>query len=267
MFANAKRIVIKVGSSLIIGEDNLPRKEWLYSLAADIAPLRRSKDIIVVSSGAVALGRENLGYDRRELALEEKQAAAACGQIKLFSLWDQVLHKEGQCAAQLLLTAEDLRDKVRYDNTKNTFETLLRVRGVVPVVNENDTVATAELRFGDNDKLAAQVAQMAGADLLILFSDVDGLYSENPNTNPHAEFISEVHEITPEIEAMAGGARSAMSSGGMTSKIAAAKIATGAGCQMIIMNGHADHPVNRLKDGEKHTAFQAAGALGNSLVK
>jgi len=259
MFENAKRIVIKVGSSLIIGEDNLPRKDWLYSLAADIAPLRRSKDIIVVSSGAVALGRENLAYGRRALQLEEKQAAAACGQIKLFALWDQVLHKEALCAAQLLLTAEDLRDHQRYSNTKNTLETLLGVKGIVPVINENDTVATAELRFGDNDKLAAQVAQMAEADLLILLSDVNGLYKENPNLNPHAELIREVAEITPEIEAMAGGAASGVGTGGMISKIAAAKIATGAGCPMIIMNGHRNNPIKRLAEGGDHTFFQAAG--------
>ena len=258
MFKDAKRIVIKVGSSLIIDEENAARKAWLSSLAQDIAALKKQgKQIIIVTSGAVALGRAPLGYGRRALELEEKQAAAACGQIILFSLWAEMLAQVNFFAAQMLLTADDSINRRRYLNARNTLDTLLENTSAIPVINENDTVATAELRFGDNDRLAARMAQMAGADLLVLFSDIDGLYTADPRSNPSAEFISEITEITDEIEAMAGGAASAMSNGGMATKITAAKIASGAGCHMIIARGTEVHPLKTLMDDGKCTRFVA----------
>jgi len=259
MLTNAKRIVIKVGSSLITDEANAARESWLKSLAADIAEVRKNKEVIVVTSGAVALGRAALDYGKRTLELEEKQAAAACGQITLFSLWSAALGTQSLKPAQILLTADDSINRQRYLNARTTIETLLENKHVVPIINENDTVATAELRFGDNDRLAARVAQMSGADLLILFSDIDGLYSSDPNQNPDAKFIDEVKDITPDIERMAGGAKTAVSSGGMTTKIEAAKIATAAGCNMIIARGEVEHPLKKLQDGGKATRFVAHG--------
>lgn len=260
MLKDARRIVIKIGSSLIIDESGGARKAWLASLAEDIATLAHSgRQIIAVTSGAVALGRPALAYGKRALALEEKQAAAACGQIKLFSLWQDTLEKVGLSAAQMLLTADDSVQRRRYLNARATLEALLDNKTIVPVINENDTVATAELRFGDNDRLAARVAQMAGADLLIVFSDVDGLYSADPGKNAKAQFIAEVKEITPEIEKMASGAHSSMSSGGMRTKIEAAKIATAAGCHMLIARGTDEHPLKKLLDGGTHTHFAAQG--------
>lgn len=260
MLSNAKCIVIKIGSSLIIGEGNKARRNWLASLAEDIAELKKSgKEIIVVTSGAVALGRESLGYGSRKLELEEKQAAAACGQITLFSLWAETLGNVGLAPAQMLLTADESINRNRYLNARNTLETLLENSHIVPIINENDTVATAELRFGDNDRLAARVAQMAGADLLILFSDIEGLYSSDPRIDSSAELQEKIEEITPAIEAMAGGARSAISSGGMATKITAAKIATAAGCHMIIAKGVETHPLRTLIDGGKHSLFIAKG--------
>ncbi len=257
---DAKRIVIKVGSSLIIGADNYVRNAWLVALAADIAALKQSgKQVIVVTSGAVALGRHPLGYGVRALELEEKQAAAACGQIMLISAWEQALREQKLCPAQILLTADDSIDRRRYLNARNTLDALLENAGIVPVINENDTVATAEIRFGDNDRLAARVAQMAAADLLILFSDIDGLYSANPATNANAEFIGEVKEITANIERMAGGSGSAVGSGGMVTKLAAAKIAMAAGCHMLIARGTENHPLATLQQGGKHTHFVAQG--------
>ncbi|MDE3060242.1 MAG: glutamate 5-kinase [Pseudomonadota bacterium] len=264
MLANAKRIVIKIGSSLIINEHNLVRESWLASLAADILALKHQcKQVIIVTSGAVALGREVLGYGygthKYELELEEKQAAAACGQIRLFSHWKEALRfgTETLYPAQILLTADDSINRRRYLNARNTLNTLLENEHIVPVINENDTVATEELRFGDNDRLAARVAQMAGADLLILFSDIDGLYAADPRINPQAEFKTEIADITPQIEAMAGGAGSAIGSGGMATKIAAAKIALSAGCHMIIARGTGEHPLRTLQDGGRHTRFIA----------
>ncbi len=260
MLTSAKRIVIKIGSSLIIGEDGHVRKEWLDTLAADIAELKKiGKEIIVVTSGAVGLGRFVLNYSSRSLELGEKQAAAACGQSPLIMQWENALHKNGRLlhAAQILLTADDISSNIRAKNASNTLETLLKNSNIVPVINENDTVATEELRVGDNDSLAAHVAQMAGADLLILFSDVDGLYSEDPRNNPNAKFQEKISEITPEIEAMAGGARNSISTGGMTTKITAAKISTAAGCNMIIAKGTENHPLKTLMDGGKSTLFVA----------
>lgn len=260
MLGNAKRIVIKVGSSLITDEANLLREEWMYSVAQDIAELKKQdKEVIIVSSGAVALGRHVLGYGKRPLELEEKQAAAACGQYMVVQAWAEALQKAGWLrAAQILLTAEDSINRRRYLNARNTFETLLE-NNAVPVINENDTVATAELRFGDNDRLAARVAQMAEADLLIIFSDIDGLYSADPSKHKDAQFIETVHDITDDIEKMAGGAASSVSSGGMVTKIQAARIATASGCHVMIAKGFADHPLRALMQGGKHTHFMAKG--------
>ncbi len=260
MLNNAKRIVIKVGSSLLIDADNQLRTNFLAQMAESIAALvGEGKQVIVVTSGAVALGRPSLGYGKRVLTLEEKQAAAACGQITLFSMWDKAFSAFQLKPAQILLTADDSIHRRRYLNAKNTLDTLLESRSVIPVINENDTVATAELRFGDNDRLAARVAQMAEADMLIIFSDIDGLYSENPANNANARFIDEVTEITAEIEQMAGGAASGVSSGGMITKIAAAKIATASGCQVMIAKGLGEHPLRTLIQGGKHTHFMAKG--------
>jgi glutamate 5-kinase len=256
-----RRLVIKVGSSLVIGEDNRAREGWLRSIAEDLADLKRQgKQIIVVTSGAVGLGRPALRYGARRLALEEKQAAAACGQITLISHWARAFQlKDGEAfyPAQILLTLADSEDRRRYLNARSTFETLLAEPQIIPIVNENDTVATEELKVGDNDRLAARVAQMISADLLILLSDIDGLYAENPATNPAAEFIAEVRRITPEIEKMAGGAGSVFGSGGMRTKIEAAKIAVAAGCSMIIAQGAEPHPLRRITAGERHTIFRS----------
>jgi glutamate 5-kinase len=258
MLSNAKRIVIKIGSSLIIDEANTARKEWLASLAADVAALRRTgKEIIVVTSGAVALGRVRLGFEPgAKLLLEERQAAAASGQIELFSAWRDVFNTHGITVAQLLLTAEDSIHRRRYLNARNTIDTLFEC-GAIPIINENDTVATAELRFGDNDRLAARVAQMAGADVLVLFSDIDGLYTDNPRTNPSAVLVAEVTDINPQIEGYAGGAGSSVGTGGMATKIAAAKIATAAGCHMIIAKGLGQHPLKALQEDGPCTRFIA----------
>ena len=260
MFTNAKRIVIKVGSSLLTDEAaGCVRTEWLMALAEDIFELtKQKKQVIVVTSGAVALGRMQLGLKQKShLHLEEKQAAAACGQIALSSAWSDALGHYNLKAAQLLLTADDSIERRRYLNARNTLDTLLEL-GAVPIINENDTVATAEIRFGDNDRLSARITQMAGADLLVLLSDVDGLYTANPGTNQDAKFIPEVCEITPEIEHMAGGSSSAVGTGGMTTKLGAAKIAMAAGCHMIIASGESAHPVRALVNGGKCTRFVAS---------
>lgn len=258
LLAGAKLIVLKVGSSLLIDANNQAREAWLASLAEDIAALKTSgKQVLVVTSGAVALGRHPLGYGARALELEEKQAAAACGQITLVSAWAKALGAHGLFPAQMLLTADDSIERRRYLNARNTLQTLLENAHAVPVINENDTVATAEIRFGDNDRLAARVAQMAGAELLVLFSDIDGLYSANPSVDSTARFIEEVTDITSEIEAMAGGVSSSVGSGGMVTKIAAAQIATAAGCHMVIARGLGDHPLRSLREGGKHTRFIA----------
>ena len=262
-FQQSQCIVIKIGSSLIIGGDFQAREDWLKTLAEDIAELRRQgKQIVIVTSGAIALGRHVLRYGTRPLELAEKQAAAACGQIKLISHWAKAFQFADENAsfypAQILLTLDDSENRRRYLNACNTLSELLAAPHIIPIVNENDTVATSEIRVGDNDRLAARVAQMTSADLLVLFSDVDGLYNSNPNANPNAEFIAEVNELTPEIEAMAGGVGSAHGSGGMRTKIEAAKIALAAGCSMIIGKGIEAHPIRRLIEGERCTFFRAA---------
>ncbi len=257
MFQTAKRIVIKVGSALVTNEaTGAVHSVWLNAFAEDVQSLIASgKQIIIVTSGAIALGRTQLGLKSKALLLEEKQAAAACGQIELFAAWRDALKplKTGQ----LLLTAEDSIERRRYLNARNTLHTLLDL-GAIPVINENDTVATAEIRFGDNDRLSARIAQMAGADLLILLSDIDGLYTANPASDKAATFIPEVTEITPAIEAMAGGASSHVGTGGMVTKLGAAKIALSAGCHMVIARGTELHPLKALQEGVRHTVFTAA---------
>jgi glutamate 5-kinase len=256
---HSKRIVIKVGSSLLIDADDHIRKSWIATLAEDIAALKKEgRQVIIVTSGAVALGRRALGYDKKGLLLEEKQAAAACGQTALMAGWAEAFQKNTITPAQILLTIDDSENRRRYLNARNTLETLLASEQVIPVINENDTVATSELRFGDNDRLAARVAQMVGADTLILFSDIEGLYTSNPHVNPNAEFVAEVKDITADIESMAGAVTSNVGSGGMVTKIMAAKLALAAGCHMAITSGKEEHPLKKLWDGGKATWFIAS---------
>ena len=251
--AQARRIVVKIGSSTLVSPEGEPRRAWLNGLAADIAALqKRGAEVIVVSSGAIALGRRRLKLNAGALRLEEAQAAASVGQIALAEAWTEALAANGLTAAQILLTLDDTEERRRYLNARATIATLLGLHAV-PVINENDTVATAEIRFGDNDRLAARVAAMVGADTLILLSDIDGLYTDNPVKNAEARFLSEIAEITPEIEAMAGRPGSDMGSGGMVTKLMAAKIATAAGCHMAIALGRSDHPLKALAEGGRAT--------------
>ena len=255
--AAARRIVVKVGSSLLVGQDGADRG-WLAAFAADVARLRaRGQQVLVVSSGAVALGRRRLSLPRRALTLPEKQAAAAAGQSALMRAWEEALEPVGLHAAQILLTRDDTEVRRRWLNARATVETLLGL-GVVPVVNENDTVVTEELRYGDNDRLAARVAQMIGADLLVLLSDVDGLYTKDPRHDPSAEHLPRVTRLTPAIEAMAGGAdaRAGMGTGGMATKLAAARIASAAGCATVITLGQRPRPLQAVEDGERATIIE-----------
>jgi glutamate 5-kinase len=248
--ASARRLIVKIGSSLLVDEaTGRVRRAWLESLAADIAECRaRGQEVLVVSSGAVAVGRRRLGLTP-PLKLEEKQAAAATGQIQLAHAWQDALAHHSITVAQVLLTLDDSENRRRYLNARSTLETLLRL-GAVPVINENDTVATAEIRVGDNDRLAARVAQMVSADALVLFSDIDGLYTSDPRKDPNARFLPEVRELTPEIEAMAGDPGSAYGSGGMVTKLVAAKICLSAGCRMAITKGEPLHPLRAIEAGE-----------------
>ena len=257
--ASAQRLIVKIGSALVVDQrDAVPRTNWLAGVAADIAALRaRGVQVIVVSSGAIALARGTLGLTRKNLRLEEKQAAAAVGQIRLAQAWSEALSAIGLTAAQLLLTLEDTEDRRRYLNARATLNTLLTL-GCIPVINENDTVATAEIRFGDNDRLAARVAEMVQADQLVLLSDIDGLYTADPKTDPTARHIPVVKILTPEIEAMGGDPPPGYSSGGMRTKLVAARIATQAGCAMAIAQGHVDRPLTALLDGARCTWFLPA---------
>ncbi|MBV6633568.1 MAG: glutamate 5-kinase [Alphaproteobacteria bacterium] len=243
----AKRLVVKIGSALLVDpESGELRAEWLHSLAADIAAARAAKrDVIIVSSGAVALGRRLLGLPSGRLKLEEKQAAAAAGQVLLAHHYQASLAKHDVAAAQLLLTPDDTEDRRRHLNARATLSTLLQL-GAVPVINENDTVATSELRFGDNDRLAARVAQMCGADTLVLLSDVAGLYEQSPHKDPNAAKVTHIDKITREIDGMAGAALPGDSSGGMVTKIAAAKIATAAGCHVLLGDGKRLNPLQQF---------------------
>ena len=253
---NFRRIVVKVGSSLLIdsaaGE---VRANWLSALAADIAKLHHDgKDVLVVSSGSIALGRSRLKLPGGALKLEESQAAAAVGQIALARTWSEVLGAHGIGAGQILVTLQDTEERRRYLNARSTISKLLEWRAV-PVINENDTVATNEIRYGDNDRLAARVATMTSADLLILLSDIDGLYTAPPSANPNAKLIPVVESVTADIEAMAGAAESELSRGGMRTKIEAAKIATSAGTHMLIASGKIEHPLQAIANGGACTWF------------
>ena len=252
----AKRIVIKIGSTLLVSiKSGRLRNEWLESLANDVATLKTSgRDIVIVSSGSIALGRQVLGMSGGALPLEQSQAAASVGQIRLARAYEQVLAPHGITTGQILVTLEDSSNRRRYLNSRATMETLLSL-GVVPIVNENDTVATDEIRFGDNDRLAAQVAVTVGADCLVVLSDVDGLYSSNPHHNSSAERLNSISEITPQIEAMAGDTVSGVSKGGMKTKLMAAKIATAAGCSMIIARGSDMNPLKLVCEGAPVTSF------------
>lgn len=255
---SARRLVVKIGSALLADTvTGALKTEWLASLASDIAGLKRDgKQVIVVSSGSIALGRRVLGLDPGTLKLEDSQAAAAVGQIDLAHAYEEHFKTHDTVAAQILLTLADTEERRRYLNARSTMETLLKL-GAVPVVNENDTVATSEIRYGDNDRLAARVASMMSADCLLLLSDVDGLYTAPPDQSPDAQRVDEVAEITPQIEAMAGDTGTDLSRGGMVTKIEAAKIAVAAGTHMVIASGKELHPIEALAGGAPATWFLA----------
>ncbi|WP_294645043.1 glutamate 5-kinase [uncultured Aureimonas sp.] len=253
-----RRIVVKIGSALLVDPDTGLRRDWLRSLTADVARLHgEGREVLLVSSGAIALGRSILKLSRGPLKLEESQAAAAVGQIALSRAYSEALGAHGIEAGQILLTLGDTEERRRYLNARATVGTLIGF-GAVPVINENDTVATTEIRYGDNDRLAARVAAMMSADVLVLLSDIDGLYTAPPAQDPNAAHIPLVEAITPQIEAMAGGAASQFSRGGMKTKIDAGKIATGAGAAMIITSGQRLHPLDAVRRGERSTLFLAA---------
>ncbi|CAH2401279.1 glutamate 5-kinase [Mesorhizobium escarrei] len=251
-----RRITVKIGSALLVDRTAGLKRDWLASLADDISVLAENgAEILVVSSGAIALGRTILGLGKRALKLEESQAAAAVGQIALAGAWSDALGKGGLKSGQILLTLGDTEERRRYLNARATISTLLKMKAV-PVINENDTVATSEIRYGDNDRLAARVATMMGADLLVLLSDIDGLYTAPPARDQHARFIAVVDRITPDIEAMAGAAASEFSRGGMRTKLDAGKIATAAGTAMIITSGTRLSPLMAIERGERATFFR-----------
>lgn len=254
--SQARRLVVKIGSALLVDRTTgALRSEWLHALAADVARIKaRGTDVILVSSGSIALGRGVLRLPETVLALEQSQAAAAVGQIRLARAYEEALTPHDITTAQVLVTLEDSANRRRYLNSRATLETLVGF-GVVPIVNENDTVATDEIRYGDNDRLAAQVAVTVGADQLILLSDVDGFYSANPSTDATARRYDVIDAITPEIEAMAGDAGSGLSKGGMKTKLMAAKTATASGCAMAIADGFLLHPLRALEDGAPATWF------------
>ncbi|MEM8793503.1 MAG: glutamate 5-kinase [Pseudomonadota bacterium] len=253
----ARRVVVKVGSALLVDQESgALREDWLQSLVSDLAAMReRGTRIAVVSSGAIALGRAILGLGP-DPALEEAQAAAAVGQQRLARAWEEAFSAHGCATAQILLTLSDTQNRRRYLNGRATMETLMRL-GAIPVVNENDTVATDEIRYGDNDRLAARVALMAGADLMILLSDIDGFYTANPKHDSEARHIPEIGEITSEIEAMAGESDNASARGGMRTKLVAAKTAMQGGCTMAVTLGTEAHPIRRLMEGGRATWFPA----------
>ncbi len=251
-----KRITVKIGSALLVDRATGLKRDWLASLVDDVAALNSAgTEVLVVSSGAIALGRTILGLGRRALKLEESQAAAAVGQIALASAWSEELNRTGLKSGQILLTLGDTEERRRYLNARATIGTLLKMKAV-PIINENDTVATTEIRYGDNDRLAARVATMMGGDLLVLLSDIDGLYTAPPQIDPDAKFLPMVERITPDIEAMAGAAASELSRGGMRTKLDAGKIATTAGTAMIITSGARQNPLSAIERGERFTLFK-----------
>ncbi len=254
----AKRLVLKIGSSLLVNESTGQVKNtWLNALADDILAAReRGQQVIIVTSGAVAVGRRAMGLPAGKLLLPQKQAAAAVGQIRLAHYYQEVLAERGLKVAQILLTLDDSEDRKRYLNARNTLNTLLDL-GVIPVINENDTVATSEIKVGDNDRLAARVAQMASADALIIFSDIKGLYTANPRKDPTAKLVPVVKKLTPEIEAMADGAGSSVGTGGMATKLMAARLCMEAGCDMSIALGSELHPLTRIEKTGEGTWFLA----------
>ena len=258
---SARRLVVKIGSALLVEDaSGAVRADWLAALVDDLARCRqRGQDVLIVSSGAIACGRRHLGLGSGSLRLEEKQAAAAIGMIRLAHAYHDALGRHGLTVAQVLLTLDDSEDRRRYLNARNTLTALLHA-GAVPLINENDTVATDEIRFGDNDRLGARVAAMVSADTLVLLSDVDGLYTADPHGSDEARLIRVVPEITPAIEAMAGQAQSGFGSGGMITKLIAAKIAVAAGCRMVIASGQPLHPLRRIEDGAPCTWFLAAAS-------
>ncbi len=254
----AKRLVLKIGSSLLVDETTgRVKNTWLNALADDILTAReRGQQIVIVTSGAGAIGRRVLGLPAGKIKLPQKQAAAAVGQIRLAHYYQEVLAERGLKVAQVLLTLDDSEDRERYLNARNTLDTLLDL-GVIPVINENDTVATGEIKVGDNDRLGARVAQMVSADALIIFSDVEGLYTANPRKDPSAMLIPVVEKMTPEIEAMADGAGSSVGTGGMATKLMAARLCMEAGCDMAIALGSELHPLTRMEKTGKGTWFLA----------
>ncbi|MEC9376444.1 MAG: glutamate 5-kinase [Pseudomonadota bacterium] len=254
--AQSKRVVVKLGSSLLIDSSNRSLNiEWLESFASELAALKRAgQEILLVSSGAIALGRVYLGLNENQRLLEEHQAAAAAGQILLAHAYQELMEKHDCKVAQVLLTPDDTENRQRYLNARNTIQTLLNL-GVLPVINENDTVATEEIRYGDNDRLAARVAQMVSADCLVLLSDVAGMFNGDPNENNQLELISQVTEITPELESLAGSTKTAYGSGGMATKLSAARICMSAGCATVIASGKTNHPLTQIISGVPCTWF------------
>ena len=254
----ARRVVIKIGSALLVeSSTGTLRRDWLSTIAEDIAALRKDgdKEVVIVSSGAIALGRRHLGLNLTRQKLEESQAAASVGQIRLAHAYQEILGEHEITVAQILLTLSDTEERRRYLNARSTINTLLSL-GAIPVINENDTVATAEIRYGDNDRLAARVAQMISADCLILLSDVDGLYTADPESDPDAKFIPVVRAITGEIAEMAGAPKATgFGKGGMVTKLAAARIAVAAGCAMAIINGKEPHPLKRFRETGRGSWF------------
>ncbi|MBI1404493.1 MAG: glutamate 5-kinase [Caulobacter sp.] len=261
MLGGARRIVVKIGSALVAdAASGRPDHHWLAAFAADAAALTANgAQLLLVSSGAVALGRRRLGLTRKALTLPEKQAAAAAGQSTLMRAWEEAFEPHGRGVAQLLLTRDDTEVRRRWLNARATTETLLGL-GVIPVINENDTVVTEEIRYGDNDRLAARVAQMIGADRLVLLSDIDGLYTADPRNDPSASRLERIETLTPEILAMAGGANAGagVGTGGMATKLTAARIAQAAGCATIITLGRRPHPLGALGEGAAATLIEAA---------
>jgi len=248
--ASSRRLVVKIGSSILVDDTKGEiRRDWLEALARDVARLHRDgREIVLVSSGAIRLGRTHLRLPAGALKLEESQAAAATGQVRLAHAYQEALATHGITVAQVLLTLDDSEERRRYLNARQTMATLLGLKAI-PVINENDTVATDEIRFGDNDRLGARVAEMISADTLVLLSDIDGLYTANPRSDATARHIPEIREITPEIEAMAGAADSVLSNGGMVTKLMAGRIAMAAGCRMAIADGRSVGALGALVDG------------------